>query len=114
MKLEQVEAVGQSLGIGRDAIHRVFGRLSAPDLPEVYDAVDLLDLPLMGAERNAVRIRRALGSLLVVEPEPRPEWIAPGEPWPPEILIPAAEPAAGQPALIRDVQDPVSPDLSLL
>ncbi len=112
MKLEQVEAVGQRLGIGRDSIHRVFGRLPAPDLPEVYDAVDLLDLPRTGAETDAVRIRRALGPLLVVEPEPRPEWIAPGEPWPPEILIPAGEPAAGPPMLNRDVQNPASPDLS--
>jgi hypothetical protein len=112
MKLEQVEAVGQRLGIGRDAIHRVFGRLPAPDLPEAYDAVDLLDLPRTGPETDAVRIRRALGPLLVVEPEPRPEWIAPGEPWPPEILIPTGEPAAGPPALHRDVQDPASPGLS--
>jgi hypothetical protein len=112
-KLEQVEAVGRRLGIGSDAIHRVFGRLPAPDLPEVYDAVDLLDLPHTGPETDAVRIHRALGPLLVVEPEPRPEWIEPGEPWPPETLIPAGEPAAGQPALNRDLQHPAAPDLSL-
>jgi hypothetical protein len=84
-KLEQAEAVARRLGIGRDAISRIFGRVPAPDLPEVYDAVGLLDLPRDGTETDATVIRRALGLLLAVEREPRPEWIGPEEPWPPSV-----------------------------
>ena len=84
-KLEQAEAVARRLGIGRDAISRVFGRVPAPDLPEVYDAVGLLDLAREGAETNPTVVRQALGPLLAVEREPRPDWIAPEEPWPPAV-----------------------------
>jgi hypothetical protein len=85
VQLEQAEALGRRLGIGRDAIHRAWGRLDAPNLPSVYDAVDLLDLARSGLETDGDRIRRALGPFLAVSPEPRPPWLSPAEPWPPEL-----------------------------
>jgi hypothetical protein len=94
-KLEQAEAVARRMGIGRDAISRVFGRVPAPDLPEVYDAVGLLDLSREGTETNPVVIRQALGPLLAVEREPRPDWVAPEEPWPPGLPVQAPVPRKG-------------------
>ena len=94
-KLEQAETVARRLGIGREAISRVFGRVPAPDLPEVYDAVGLLDLSREGTETNPTVIRQALGPLLAVEREPRPDWIAPEEPWPPGLPGQEKGPDAG-------------------
>jgi hypothetical protein len=93
VKLEQAEALGRRLGIGRDAIHRALGRLDAPNLPSVYDAVDLLDLPRSGPETDLDRIRRVLRPYLAVSPEPRPPWLPPAEPWPPEVPPAGATPA---------------------
>jgi hypothetical protein len=84
-KLAQAETVARRLGIGREAISRAFGRVLAPDLPDVYDAVGLLDIPRIGTETDPAVLRQALGPLLAVEPEPRPEWISPSEPWPPPL-----------------------------
>jgi hypothetical protein len=73
VKLEQAEATARRLGIGRDAIHRVFGRLDVPpNLPMLCDGLDLLDLAPAGPETDADRIRRALGQYLRVSPEPQP------------------------------------------
>jgi hypothetical protein len=88
-KLEQAETAARRLGIGRDAISRVFGRVRAPELPEVYDAVGLLDVPRKGTEANPRVIQQALGPLLAVEREPRPEWIGADEPWPPPLPMDA-------------------------
>lgn len=71
-KLDEAQAICRRRGIGRDAIRRIFGRLDAPDLPPVYDAIDLLDIPPRGSETNAKTIVRALAPYLSVEPEPRP------------------------------------------
>jgi hypothetical protein len=69
-RLDQAEVVARQLGAGREAIHRAFGRLDAPDLPPVYDAVDLLDLPLSGGETDLERIRARLAPYFVMEPDP--------------------------------------------
>ncbi len=74
VKLEEAEATARRLGIGRDAIHRVFGRLDAPNLPSISDALDLLDLPGTGPETDPDRIRRALGHDVRMSPEPQLPW----------------------------------------
>lgn len=81
-KLEQAEVTARKLGIGREAIRRAFGRLDAPELPPMYDAVDLLDVPPLGSETNLARIRAAIGPLVTVEPEPRPPELPAQEAWP--------------------------------
>ena len=47
-RLDQAQEVAGRLGIGREAVRSVFGRLDMPELPKVYDAADLLDLPERG------------------------------------------------------------------
>ena len=57
---------------GQDAVQAAFGRLDMPELPEVYDAIGLLDLPERGRPVDPDLVRRALGPYLFKEPEPRP------------------------------------------
>lgn len=80
-KLERAEAVAKAQGIGLEELHTAFGRLGAPLLPEVYDAAGLLDLPERGKPISPA-IRMRLIPLLTVEPEPRPTWLQPDDPWP--------------------------------
>jgi hypothetical protein len=82
-RLDQAEAVASRLGIGRDAVRNAFGRLDMPELPKVYDAVGLLDLPERGRRVDPDLVRRALQPYIFMEPEPRPALYPPGEPWPP-------------------------------
>jgi hypothetical protein len=83
LRLDQAQQVGSRLGIGLDGIRATFGRLDAPDLPNDYDTIGLLDLPDKGSQTNPEVIRRALGPYLFKEPEPRPRWLPPDEKWPP-------------------------------
>ncbi len=80
VKLEDAEATARRLGIGRDAIHRVFGRLDVPNIPSISDALDLLDLPGTGPETDPDRIRRALGHYVRMSPEPPLPWSHPEGP----------------------------------
>jgi hypothetical protein len=82
-RLDQAQEVAARLGIGRDGIRAAFGRLDMPELPDVYDAAGLLDLPDRGRLVDPEPIRRALSPYLFKEKEPRPAWLPPGEPWPP-------------------------------
>jgi hypothetical protein len=86
VKLEHAEAAARRLGIGRNAIHLAFGRLDAPNLPAIYDAVDLLDLDRTGRVTDADQIRRALGAYLKVSPAPQLPWPLHAEPEPPAGL----------------------------
>ncbi|GIW89046.1 MAG: hypothetical protein KatS3mg108_3370 [Isosphaeraceae bacterium] len=70
-RLEQVQALARRLGIGRDAIERVFGRVELLELPPVYDALGLLDLPERGREQDDARVRAALADLMRPTPAPR-------------------------------------------
>jgi hypothetical protein len=81
-RLDQAQEAASRLGIGLDGIHAVFGRLDMPELPQVYDAAKLLDLPEQGRLADPEQIRRALGPYLFKEKEPRPAWLPPGELWP--------------------------------
>jgi hypothetical protein len=81
-RLDQAQEAATSLGIGRDGIHAALGRLDMPELPKVYDAAELLDLPERGSVADPQQVRRALGPYLFKEQEPRPAWLPPDEPWP--------------------------------
>jgi hypothetical protein len=82
-RLDQAQEAARRQGIGREAVHSVFGRLDMPELPDVYDAAGLLDLPARGQAVDPESVRRALGPYLFKEKEPRPLWLPPGETWPP-------------------------------
>ncbi len=82
-RLDQAQAVAARLGIGLDGIRAAFGRLDMPELPLVYDAVGLLDLPDRGRLTDLDAIRRALARYVIKESEPRPAWLSPNETWPP-------------------------------
>jgi hypothetical protein len=85
-RLDQAQEVATRLGIGRDGIRAVFGRLAVPELPEVYDAAGLLDLPDRGRFSDPDAIRRALAPYVFMETEPRPPWLSVQDPWPPHDL----------------------------
>lgn len=85
-RLDQAQKIASRLGIGRDEIRAAFGRLDMPELPEVYDAAGLFDLPERGRLKDLDAIRRALAPYLFTESEPRPTWLASDEPWPPRDL----------------------------
>jgi hypothetical protein len=90
-RLDGAERAALRLGVGRDAIRRAFGRVVGPGMPEHVtdlDASDLMALPREGRPLDPVRVRSALADWLATEPQPRPAWLRPGEPWPPK---PSAE-----------------------
>jgi hypothetical protein len=82
-RLQQAQEVARQMGIGLNAVKSAFGRIDIPELPDVYDAAGLLDLPDRGRAVDPALVRRALGPYLFKEQEPRPGWLPPGEPWPP-------------------------------
>jgi hypothetical protein len=71
-QLDLAERVARQQGIGRKAIGAAFGRLVAPEISDVYDAADMLDLPWEGTEMNPIRVREALGRFVIPEPDPVP------------------------------------------
>lgn len=81
LKLERVEAIARAQGIGLDELHAAFGRLAAPLIPGIYDAAGLLDVPEHGKPVDPAT-RPFLATLLTVEPEPKPTWLRPDDPWP--------------------------------
>jgi hypothetical protein len=75
-RIDRAERTAARLSIGRDAIHRAFGRLVVPGWPKQIqdrDAIDLMALPADGAETDPRRIRAALSNLLYEEPATRPK-----------------------------------------
>jgi hypothetical protein len=92
-RLDAGEQRARSMGLGREEIRAAFGhifipgatgRLPPPSQFDLYDVAGLLDLPRRGRPAGAAAIRAALSQYLEVPPEPRPDWLAPGEPWPPD------------------------------
>ena len=91
-RLDRGEEMARRLGIGRDAVRAAFGYLWVPGAlggysplgqHELYDVAGLLDIPERGRPLDPAAVRAALGPFLNQDKEPRPDWIAPGEPWPP-------------------------------
>lgn len=91
-RLDSVEPVARRLGIGQDGIRAAFGHIYIPASTgrllmaqrELYDVAAILDLPEKGRPMAPQAIRAALGSYLEADPEPRPDWIARSERWPPD------------------------------
>jgi hypothetical protein len=85
-RLDGAEQSARSLGASRTAIRRAFGRIIGPGMPDRLidlDAIDLLALPKTGPELDPAQLQSALNGWLAIEPEARPFWVAPGDPWPP-------------------------------
>jgi hypothetical protein len=90
-RLDRAQEVARRLGVSRDALHSLMGhpwvsgavRDVPQDLANEYDAIGLLDLPEHGPTTDYVALVQALLAYFIPEPEPRPSWIAPNEPWPP-------------------------------
>ena len=70
-RLDRAEAVARRAGIGREAIRRAFGKVPAPEIPDVYDAGAMLALPWKGTENDPARVRAILGPYFEMEPGPR-------------------------------------------
>jgi predicted outer membrane lipoprotein len=92
-RLDAGEKVARRMGLGQDEIRAAFGFLWIPGAigrfpptadRELYDVAGLLDLPPRGSSTNPAVVRSALGPYLDPVKEPRPGWIPPSEPWPPE------------------------------
>jgi hypothetical protein len=91
-RLDRAQAVAHRLELGRDAIRSAFGHpclpasvgLLLPELSGLYDEVVLLDIPEKGRPVRPQIVREELIDLFAEVKEPRPEWLAPNEKWPPE------------------------------
>jgi hypothetical protein len=70
-RLDHAEAIARRIGIDREGIRRAFGKVLIPELPEVYDAADMLDLSQRGNETDVLRVRKALGPYFEMEPPPK-------------------------------------------
>jgi predicted outer membrane lipoprotein len=89
-RLDQVEPIARRLGVGQDGIRAAFGHIYIPAATgrlllsqrELYDVAAILDLPPRGRPMDPAAIRAVLGPFLRPEPEPRPPWLEPGDPWP--------------------------------
>jgi hypothetical protein len=69
-RLDQAEELARRLGIGHRAIASAFGRVEMLELPEVYDANGLLDIPESGPVVDPAQVRVVLGGLLHPRPLP--------------------------------------------
>ena len=71
-RLDAAEAVARREGIGRKGIADAFGRVDTPEIPDVYDAADMLALPWENTDpsRTPADIRRVLGPYLRIDPTP--------------------------------------------
>jgi hypothetical protein len=87
-RLDGAEQLALRQGFGRLALRRALGRVVPPGWPDQIqglDGLDLLDLPDHGTRGDPEAIRSPrLAELLAPEPEVRPEWLRPGDPWPPK------------------------------
>ena len=85
-RLQDAEKVAKGKGWGLLDISAALGRIQLPEIPKVYDAINMMDLPKKSKFlADPSEIRRTLGKLLALEPEKRPEWMrmAP-DIWPPK------------------------------
>jgi hypothetical protein len=78
-RLERAEKVGMELGVGRETIRKIFGRLLVPGIPELQresDAAELLDLPATDASRvDPMVVNAKLREFMTEEPVPPAPWL---------------------------------------
>lgn len=94
-RLDKAQEVARRVGLSRDMLHATLGhpRVSGavgqlrPELYEHYDAIGLLDLPEHGGHTVSAAVLVSLLDYFKQEPEPRPGWLPPNEPWPPPAEI---------------------------
>ncbi len=85
-RFQNAESIARKSGWSVADISAAFGRVRIPGIPKAYDGVFLMNLPL-DSDRPAdpAAVRRALASLLEVEPEARPPWLTKApDIWPPK------------------------------
>jgi hypothetical protein len=85
--LDRAEATARELSMGRAVIRRALGPVLGPGMPTnipQIDGVNLLALPESEGRADLERVRSTLLPILTPEPEPRPSWLRPDEPWPPK------------------------------
>jgi hypothetical protein len=87
-RLDKAESLARRLGVGRGALREAFGRLRIPGLRAhegLPDALDLLSLPRddRAAPADVWRLRATFDDLIRPEPQWRPPWLLPSDPWPP-------------------------------
>ena len=70
-RLDRAESIARAARIDHDDIASAFGRIQIIELPEVYDANGLMDLPARGPANNPSEVRSRLGDLLEGSPAPR-------------------------------------------
>ncbi len=85
-RLEKAKPVIDGLGVGRDDLRRIYGRIPFPGIPELQthtDPFSMIRIPAgsRGAP-GAPEVRQTLDIYLRPEPQPRPEWLTPSDPWP--------------------------------
>jgi len=92
-RLDRGEELARRMGLGRDAIRAVFGHPLLPGsfgrqpptaLLDLHDTPAMLNLPARGSRFDPATVRNALTPFFADDKEPRPNWIAPDEHWPPE------------------------------
>jgi hypothetical protein len=86
-RLDRAEATARELSMGRAVIRRALGPVLGPGMPTnipQIDGVNLLALPESEGRADLERVRSTLLPILTPEPEPRPSWLRPDEPWPPK------------------------------
>jgi hypothetical protein len=85
-RLDRVEAAARRSGATRAEVRKALGRVIAPGMPSQLpwlDSISLLALPESG-DHGSEPGRALTLAPIEVEPEPRPAWLPPGDPWPPK------------------------------
>jgi hypothetical protein len=90
IRLDQLDRLARSQGVTPRQLSRHFGQVALPGVfpnQTNFDTFDMLT-PRPPGEREApgdspVRLGPAYERLIQHEPEPRPYWLKPDEPWPP-------------------------------
>jgi hypothetical protein len=91
-RLDHAQNLAHRLELGQDGLRSVFGHpylpssvgLLHPSMYDLYDTIALLDIPERGRPTNPALVPKELRELLAEIKEPRPEWIAKDEVWPPK------------------------------
>jgi hypothetical protein len=83
-RIDLARPIARRMRASPEALRRTFANVLVPGKIEGM-MVDLLNLPpdQPNAQTDPARLRSALGHLLLTEPEPRPFWLDPKDPWPP-------------------------------
>jgi hypothetical protein len=84
-RIDRARPIATKMKASPEALKRTFAKILVPGKMEGM-TVDMLNLPpdQPNAQTDPGRLRAALGHLLFAEPETRPYWLDPNDPWPPK------------------------------